>query len=235
MLDKNRYIIVFVITLILFAFAFLLSDKFSNTKIDKLKEIQEKISLDILSIETRYSLLGSSSCQHVIENQNFEQGLNEELSNLAKRVKFMESELGPKNTHVIQIKQQYNLLQIKDYILRQELNTRCGGEVLSILYFHAVDCEACKNQSIVLDELSVRYPEVRIYWLDRDLKTPAMETLVSMFGVTQSPAILVDDVLVKGFQSVDMLEKQLPKDIVEEYYKSISDEDQTETQSPARD
>ena len=105
MFKKNPYIIVFAITVFLFILAFLISDKFSNSKINQIKEIQSKISLDILSIETRYALLGNSSCKHVISNKTFEKGLNEELNNLARRVKFMENELGSKNTNVLQIKQ----------------------------------------------------------------------------------------------------------------------------------
>jgi hypothetical protein len=218
MFNKNRYITVFVITIVLFFIAFLLSDKLSNTKINKLKQIQDKISLDILSIETRYSLLENSSCEHVIANQTFEQGLNEELNNLARRVKFMESELGSRNVNVLQIKQQYNLIQIKDYLLRQDLNGRCGEEIVSILYFHESDCRDCQNQSIVLDEVAARYPEVRIYWLDRDLETPAMETLVSMFGVDSAPAVIVNGELTEGLLTVTAIEEKLPEELVKSYH-----------------
>jgi glutaredoxin len=228
MIEKKPYIIVFLITVALFALAFLLSDKLSNTKINQLREIQDKISLDILSIETRYALLGTSSCQHVISNETFEKGLNEELNNLAKRVKFMESELGSENGNVLRIKQQYNLLQIKDYLLRQDLNTRCGEEIISILYFHESDCRDCQTQSAVLDELADRYPEVRIYWLDRDLQTPAMETLVSMFEVENSPSIILNGELVEGLQSIADFEDELPKELVQAY-KSLNTESSTST------
>jgi hypothetical protein len=230
MFKKNPYIIVFAITVFLFILAFLISDKFSNSKINQIKEIQSKISLDILSIETRYALLGNSSCKHVISNKTFEKGLNEELNNLARRVKFMENELGSKNTNVLQIKQQYNLLQIKDYLLRQDLNERCGEEIVSVLYFHELDCRDCRTQSSVLDELVERYPEVRIYWLDRDLRTPAMETLVSMFSVDEVPAIIVNDKLTGGLIDLETLEGMLPSELVEEYLESQKEENSTTTE-----
>lgn len=230
MFSKKPYIIVFFITLALFAIAFLLSDKLSNTKINQLKEIQDKISLDILSIETRYALLGNSSCQHVIANENFETGLNEELNNLARRVKFLESELGANSSKVRDIKQQYNLLQIKDYLLRQDLNQRCGEEIVSILYFHESDCKDCQTQSAVLDVLAERYPSVRIYWLDRDLDTPAMDTLVSIFGVEHAPSVIVGENLIEGLVSLDKIEALLPKDLRDAYLQSLDKDSATSTE-----
>ena len=223
LLAKYRYLTVFFITVILFVLAFVLSDSLSDRKISELREIQEKISLDILSTETRYALLGASSCDHVIANSTFEQGLNEELNDLARRVKFMENELGITNENVLQIKKQYNLLQIKDYLLRKELHDRCGDEIVSVLYFHDLECKECRRQSIVLDELAVLYPEIRIYWLDKDLRTPAMDTLVSMFDVKETPALIVNDEVYEGFQSLSEVESAFPelKKLREEKEKAL--------------
>ncbi len=215
-----HYAIVFFVTLALFVLAFFLSNKASNARISQIQEIQNKISLDILSIETRYALLGNSSCDHVVSNENFERELNEELNNLARRVKFMESDLGSQNPNLLAIKQQYNLLQIKDYLLRQELNERCGEEIVSLLYFHEQDCRDCRRQTVVLDEIGARYPEIRIYWLDRDLATPAMQTLISVFDIPSSPSIMVDDKVHTGLFSLADVEEMIPAVLVEKYYAS---------------
>jgi len=227
-----HYAIVFFVTLGLFILAFFLSDKASNARISQIQEIQDKISLDILSIETRYALLGNSSCDHVVSNENFERELNEELNNLARRVKFMESDLGPENLNLLAIKQQYNLLQIKDYLLRQELNERCGEEVVSLLYFHEQLCRDCRRQTVVLDEIGARYPEIRIYWLDRDLQTPAMQTLISIFDIPESPSIMVNDTVHTGLFSLTDVEKMLPNMLVEKYYfyQEIKDKEESSKQ-----
>jgi glutaredoxin len=232
-----HYAIVFLVTLGLFVLAFFLSDRVSNARISQIQEIQNKISLDILSIETRYALLGNSSCDHVVSNENFERELNEELNNLARRVKFMESDLGSRNPNLFAIKQQYNLLQIKDYLLRQELNERCGEEIVSLLYFHEQSCRDCRRQTVVLDEIGIRYPEVRIYWLDRDLDTPAMQTLVSIFGVSKSPAVMIGGVVHTGLFSLAEIEEMLPVTLVEEYYalQNQDDEDDEDQEGDERE
>jgi len=150
-------------------------------------------------------LLGSSSCKHFESNDNFEFGLNSELSEMARRVKFMENQLGSDDSRVILIKNQYILLQIKDYVLRKELASRCGTKTTMLLYFHDTDCADCKEQSIVLDEVHNRYPDLRIYWFDNSSDTPALKALLSMFSVKKFPTIAIDEKDYPGFQSFDTL------------------------------
>lgn len=210
-MNKKRYLITFIITIILFFLAFYISGIFANEKIDEIKLIQDKIATDILSTETRFVLLGSSSCKHFQSNDTFETDLNKELSEMAKKVKFMENQLGSDDERVFLIKDQYSLLQIKDYILKKQLREKCGEKFSSILYFHNLDCEKCKEQSIVLDEIHARYPDVRIYWFEYESRNPAMETLVSMFAIKNTPALVVDDNKYEGFQSLEEIEKLFPE------------------------
>lgn len=201
-----KYIITFIMTVILFVAAFFLSNQMAKKKIDEVRMIQDKISTDILSTETRFSLLGSSSCTHVKLSQEFENDLNTELSEMARRVKFMENQLGYKDPQVSLIRDQYALLQIKDYMLKKQLQERCGENIETILYFFGHDCSKCKEQSIVLDEIGARYPEIRIYWFDIDSTTPAMKTLMSIFNVKDVPALVIKDKYYEGIQSLDAVE-----------------------------
>jgi thiol-disulfide isomerase/thioredoxin len=201
----KRYIVSFIITVVLFILAFYLSNQLANKKVDQVRVIQDKISTDILSTETRFILLGSSSCKHIESNDEFEAELNSELSDMARRVKFMENQLGYDDERVLLIKNQYALFQIKDYLLHKQLSERCGEKITTILYFHNPKCEDCKDQSLVLDEINNKYPSVRIYWLDTDSNTPALTTLISMFDITSTPTILIGEKKYEGFQSIEKL------------------------------
>ena len=55
--DWKKYLIVFFITVGLFATAYYLSEYFGGKKVEELKSIQDKIAIDILSSETQFSLL----------------------------------------------------------------------------------------------------------------------------------------------------------------------------------
>jgi hypothetical protein len=210
-MNWKRYIYAFIITLIIFTFAIWLSSRFNNAKIDQLRDIGSQISLDILSAETRFSLLEKTSCEHIINQASTTIGFNTELQDLAGRIKFMENQLGYTNPNVIALKKNYTLLQIKDYLLTKEYHERCKQNVVSILYFHDIDCKECSNQSIILDKIVSDYPEIRVYYFDLSTYTPALSTLASVFKVTGGPSLVIGDKLYVGFQSVAKVESYIPE------------------------
>jgi len=209
--EVKRYIIVFFITALVFTLAFLVSSVFSRNKLNQLQDIQEQIAIDILSTETRYSLLEKTSCAHSVSSLEEEQGLSRELNDLARRLKFMESQLGIDDEDVVFVKKYYSLLQIKDFLLMEELSSRCGEELFTILYFHQGDCQDCQKQSLVLDELVQEYPETRVYWFDKDVNTPAVQTMLSIFGITQGPTMVINDKTYEGFYTFEQIQEIAPE------------------------
>lgn len=207
----KRYLKVFLITLIIFIFTFWLSNEFSNQRISELKSLEDQIGLNILSTETRFSLLEKTSCEHVLASTDNSIGLNNELAELAKKVKFMESQLGINNKDVLSLNKYYTLLQIKDYLLTLEFRSRCNEKIVTILYFHKADCSACAKQSIILDKISSEYPEIRIYWLDKDTDTQAIKTMTSLFKIEDGPSLVIGEKTYKGLQSFEQLESYIPE------------------------
>ncbi len=207
----KRYIIVFIITGIIFAFTFWLSNQLSAGKVREVRDLEDQIALNILSTETRYSLLENSSCDHLSTNNTNDIGLNSELNDMAHRVKFMASQLGVNDEKVISLKKYYTLLQIKDYLLTKELYNRCGTHIVSILYLYQEDCAECVKQSIILDDLANRYPEIRVYWIDKDLQTPALDTLISILNIKSTPSIVIRNKVYDSLQTTADIESYIPQ------------------------
>src|SRR3989304_10627042 len=109
MIDWKKYLLVFLITAGIFLSAVYVTNYFNSRKINELKSIQDKISIDLLSSETQYSLLEELSCTDV--NNSL---LSPELANLADKIAFSEKNIGD-NVEFIQLKKTYSLLEIKDY------------------------------------------------------------------------------------------------------------------------
>lgn len=210
-MNWKRYIYTFIMTLVIFTFAIWLSSQFNDAKIDQLRDIGSQISLDILSAETRFSLLQKTSCEHIITQASTTIGFNAELQDLAARVKFMENQLGYMNQDVIALKKNYTLLQIKDYLLNKEFNDRCKQRIVSVLYFHDIDCKECSNQSIILDKIVSDYPQIRVYYFDLNTNTPALTTLASVFKVISGPSLVINDKLYTGFQDLAKVESYIPE------------------------
>jgi thiol-disulfide isomerase/thioredoxin len=209
--NNKRYGTVFLITLIIFVFTLWLSNEFGNKRVERLKDLEGQISLNILSTETRFSLLEKTSCAHVLENKDNKIGLNNELSDLARRIKFTESQLGQDNKDVVALKKYYTLLQIKDYLLLREFHTRCNEKMVSILYFHESECKDCPKQSLILDKVTEEYPAIRVYWFDKNIDTPALETLLSLFKIKTGPSLVINEKTYEGLQNFETLEQVIPE------------------------
>lgn len=204
----KKYIFVFVITCGLFITALYLSNFFNSKKIDNLKAIQDKISIDILSSETQFSLLEESSCQNV--TQSF---LSQELNSLGEKIGSSEENIGS-SEDVLSLKRYYSLLEIKDYLLMKRVTERCKQKSVFVLYFYAnkTDCEDCDKQSYVLTALREKYPGLRVYSFDYNLDVSAVQTMISIYKVENDlPALVINGETYNGFQSVENIETNLPE------------------------
>src|SRR5574344_1209631 len=145
--DWKKYIIVFFITLTIFVSGLWISSYLNNKKIDQLKNIESKISLDLMSSETQVSLLQEQSCRDVSAGSI----LSSELNSLADKISYSENNIGADYTDVVSLKKYYSLLEIKDYLLMKQLKERCGEKSIFVLYFYEnEDCDDCTKQGYVL-------------------------------------------------------------------------------------
>ncbi|MFT7327877.1 MAG: thiol-disulfide isomerase/thioredoxin [Crocinitomicaceae bacterium] len=205
----KKYIITFLITSTIFLSAFFISDRVNVSRIEQLDNVQEKISLNILTTETRFALLEESSCENIFEGSQLEVGITKDLNQLVTRIKFLESELGGNNQDVQILKQRYTLLQIKDFLLVRKLSQKCEYTIPTVLYFYTSDCFDCRRQSIILDQIRSEYNQVRVYWMDSSLDEPTTNTLERLYNIETYPTMVLGDENYSGFISYDNFSRKL--------------------------
>jgi len=207
--DRSKYVIVFFITLGLFLSLLYVSNTLSNRKLRELNRIQDNVSLDILSSETQYALLGELDCSAVSSSL-----LSQELNELSRKIEYSEQNIGTSD-ELTRLKKLYSLLEIKDYLLMKEVTNRCGQKAVFVLYFYTTseNCSECVRQAYVLTELRQKYPELRVYSFDYGLELPAIQTLIDIYKIedTKLPALVIDRKVQTGFKSVEDIEKLVPK------------------------
>lgn len=203
-IDWKKYLIVLLITTGLFFTAIYLSNYFGDKKINQLKTIQDQIAIDILSSETQFSLLSELSCKNISDSV-----FSKELAELGNKLEWSQDNLGD-NGEVSYLKKYYSLLQIKDYLLAKRISERCGIKSAFILYFYttAENCSLCKEESIVLGTLRTKYPELRVYSFDYSTDLSAVASMLQIYKIkdTALPAVVIDDSVFSGFQSLENLE-----------------------------
>ena len=199
--------IVFLITISLFLTASYVSNYFGNRKIDQLKSIQDKISIDILSSETQFSLLSELSCKNISDS-----ALSGELGELGSKLEWGQENLGA-TEEVSYLRKYYSLLQIKDYLLMKKISDRCKVKSAFILYFYttAENCSECEREELVLTALREKYPELRVYSFDYSTDLSAVKAMLQIYKIkdTLLPALVVADDVLTGFHSLEELEERI--------------------------
>ncbi len=206
----GTYIIAFLITALIFATAFYASNYFNNQRIADIRATQDDISTDILSLETQFDLLQEHSCSDVAENTI----LPSEMTSLGDQLSYMEAQGSSNQDEVTRLKRLYSILEIKDYLLMQQLAAKCNLNPVFILYFYSNkgDCTDCEKQGYALTSLSETYPELRVYSFDYNLDVGALQTLISIDNVSdQLPAVVINGKVYHGYQSVSDIENILPQ------------------------
>lgn len=207
----QRYFLAFIITAAIFGTAFYIAARIDNQRIAEIRATENAISIDILSSETQFELLGNVDCKTLAANPV----LSDELNTLSSQLQVAEQNLGTTNPEVIQLKQQYSLLEIKDYVLLQNITQKCGGKPVYILYFYsnAGDCPDCNQMGDVLTYLRNQYPGLRVYAFDYHLDLSALSTLKTLSKLNGTlPALIINNrAPVYGFQNLDQMMALVPE------------------------
>lgn len=208
----SKYIVAFLITVAIFATAFYIAGSIDNKRIADIRATEQNISIDLLSSETQFELLGNLDCEAIKENPV----LSDQLNELADRLSYAETNLGSNNAEVIMLKKQYSLLEIKDYILAQQIAQKCKTKSVTVLYFYsnAGDCADCKNSGEVLTYLRQTYPDLRVYSFDYNLDLSALQTLIKLNKIAGGglPAFVINGhTPVFGFKNLSDMEALIPE------------------------
>jgi len=210
MTSYRKYVWAFLITAVIFLGVTLVSNYFDNQRVSEIKSIQDSISMNILSSETQFDLLKETPCDDLGNSS-----LSQELDTLGQEVSYLESTRGESDSQVIALKQEYALLEIKDFILMQTMSEKCPAvKPVFVLYFYSNtgDCPSCSNMGAVLTALRQDYPEVRVYSFDYNSGVSAVDTLKDIYGVkAQFPALVIHNKPAYGLKSLSDIEGMMPE------------------------
>ncbi len=209
-LVTRNAIIALVITLVLAGTVAYAVNYLNDARITELGAMEDQISIDTLSLDTQFSLLEAAPCDSAASSTT----LVSSLADLGNRLSYAEDQLGADNAQVVRLKQQYSLLEIRDYLITKQLAEACGTKPVTVLYFYsnAGDCADCDKAGYALSYLRTTYPKLRVYSFDYNLDLGALKTLGGITKIQDTlPAFVIDGKRSYGFTSLADLEKQFPK------------------------
>ncbi len=196
-------------TIGIFIVAFIVSNYINDKRFDVIKNTSDKISIDILSLETQFELFQESSCESLTNSI-----LSDEINALADKLSYAENQRGINNPDVVSLKKYYSLLEIKDYLLMKKVATKCKVSPISILYFYTNNesCDDCTKEGYVLTRLREDHPELKVYSFDYNLDLNAIKTLISLYKIPKElPAIVINGKTYNKFKSVEDIRNIIPE------------------------
>ena len=187
----------------------------NQQRVAELNTIEDQLSTDTLSVETQYSLIENAPCGDFTDGSSTEDTiLSQEVSQIGDQLSYTENKLGTNDPQVIQLKDQYTLLEIRDYLLTEQLAKTCNLHPTIVLYFYsnASDCtDECDRAGYALSYLHQTYPSLRVYSFDYNLNLGALKTLEQIEKVQPPfPAFVINHKLYSGFTSLSDFEKDFP-------------------------
>ncbi|KKU14640.1 hypothetical protein A3A20_02580 [Candidatus Wolfebacteria bacterium RIFCSPLOWO2_01_FULL_45_19] len=206
-INLKKYLAVFIITGAIFATAFYASTFFYNQRIKEIKKIENKIALDFLALEIEADLLSEVSCE-----EEYASLTTNNLKELGDRLVYLEEHGGTDKQTIRDLKIQYSLFELKDYLFLKRLNSNCEEKLNFIFYFYSNtgDCAECVRQGYVLGKIREENPSVRVYSFDYNIDVPGINTLKRFYGIkAELPALVVDRRVIYGFHDEDALLKFL--------------------------
>lgn len=221
----RQALLALVITIVLVGTIIYAVSYLDRQRVAQLNELQTRLATDTLSVETQFALLEEASCSALTEGNT----LSQEMSSLGERLASAESRLGSDNKQVLELKKQYTLLQIRDYLLTKRLSENCDIDPTVVLYFYSNQpgsCEDCDRAAYGLSYLHELNPALRVYAFDYNLDLGALKTLIAVEDVEPDfPAFIIEGDSVYGFEDVDEFKEYFPEDFFASSTATSTDEE----------
>ena len=104
----------------------------------------------------------------------------------------------------------YFLLEIKGYILVNQLKEDCDLQNDVILYFYMPDDSTSELQGYVLDNLvQASNGTLDVFSINKDFDDPAIESLTIYYNITSSPTLVINGKVKEGYTNYLGIQKIL--------------------------
>ena len=210
-LSMTKLLAVFATTTLIFIVGIFAGQYIASMQISDLQEVQRELQLQSNGIDIKYSLLSENPC-FALSSEN----VNEELYFISDMLIDMERAYGKNDFEVLKLVEEYSLLEIRHYMIRQRAKETCESDKNLILYFYSNEgCDECVQQGYVLTFLRQKYLDsMNVYSFNVNINNPAINTFKEINAVqspTSIPIVVINGETYYGLHDADEIEAKLNK------------------------
>lgn len=207
--NKDRTLIVFLLTVVVFFLGISVGTLFNIQKLDQVAQLSKELQQKSLALEVEYDILEENIC-----NNKDVLSLTDELFDISEKASYMENMYGYDDPRIIDLKSYYFTLEAKHWLLAKKRVDICGTDLnftpmnsSTILYFYSNenDCPRCDEQGSVLSYLRRENSNLKVYSFDVNYNLSIVSVLKSLYDISDVPAVVLNDEAYVGFIGVDDL------------------------------
>lgn len=211
-ISRKKFLVVFIITAVIFSLGVFVGSKFTSHVILDIEQSQEALKNQISGVDLKNEILKKTDICTLSWDSIWKDKV--ELGNL---VEMLERRLGKEDPQVLSLKTNYQLVQVRTWLLLRDIKERCETDTKIILFFYTNkkddpkgDDQLSETQGSVLNSLYNKYgSDVSIFSFDMNIENPAVETLLDIYGITTAPTLVIEDETYLGIKSIPEIEEYL--------------------------
>jgi len=204
-ISKISVAAVFALTTLVFLLGILAGNAITSAKLNQIESMQNELKDELVSIELEDTLMQESPCIDVPL-------LSKKLDDLATRLTYLENEYKKDDPQILELKKPYTLLQVRHYIRMKKTIEHCKMNFTLILFFYDNTPEKIsesEKQGFILDYIKLKYDNVKIYSFDSRLDMDIIKTMMNIFSVQNTPALVINGKVYTGLHYKEEIEKLL--------------------------
>ena len=183
---------------------YMTSDIFSQT--NNIESSVQDLELQMLYFQNLNDTHSCDFLNEIIRNTN------NQLDQLSEQISgYTEDRIIFSRMNVENLKKKYTSLLIKDWLLQNQVKTKCGTDTVSVLYFYKrKNCNDCIIQGNVLTSLKDEFRErLMVFPLDIDVGSPMIAILMRRYNITSTPSVIIEDGIYTRLLSRDELKDSI--------------------------
>jgi len=196
-LSLRVYIFAFIISLLVFIVGVVLGWQWGFSAVSQMSSELSALSSESSGMDL-VSLMENQSFACPVYESEFG-ALFQKTQDYGDKLAGLERAKGKLAPEVMRLKADYSAMQLRNYLLQQKMDSRCGTRHNVILYFYSNEnYSAATDEGVQIGQVSRAF-SVYTYHFDVNVDSPVVAGLVSGFNVTQTPTMIINGQKYEGF------------------------------------
>jgi len=208
-LKARLYFFAFVISLLLFTVGIVLGWQWGFAAANQMKSELDSLSSEAAGVEL-VTLMGNESFACPIYGSEFAR-LFQGTEGYGAKLADLEQRKGKMDPEVMELKKDYSAMQLRNYLLQQRMDAKCGTRHNIIIYFYSNEGYSPEtDEGLQIGQVDTQFG-VYTYHFDVNVDSPVVRGLKAAYGINVAPTLIINGEKREGFTGAATIREVLAR------------------------